>query len=98
MILWNDFILDSELGPILALPEERRSGNRITVRSGDTDARKGASGKKIVHSTYIQETRQEQRPARMVGPSSHDSAQEDRMSAGVTPILNREIRAGGVVE
>ena len=96
MIYWNDFIFDEILGPILAMPEERPQGNRITVRSGDTDARNGASGNKQVLSISIQETRQEQRPARMVGLSSHDSAQVDRKSAGVTPIFNRRHEAGGI--
>ncbi len=95
MILWNDFVLDSEWGALLVFPEERLEVNRITVRSGGTDARNGASGKKEMQGILIQETRQEQRPARMVGLSSHDSAQVDRKSAGVTQISNRESGVGG---
>lgn len=80
-----------------------RPGNHRPVKVGRTeerssrpDARIGASGnaKPVLQSTDIQETRQEQRPARMAGPSSHDSTPSadaeacsatrkvDRMSAG----------------
>ena len=86
MITWGDFILDDVVGPILALPEEIMGASSSSCREerlGSPDARNGASGKqKGVLSTQIQETRQEKQPARMVGSSSHDSAQVDRMSAG----------------
>lgn len=81
MIFWKDFILDDIVGPILAMPEERSKIGGREERLGSPDARNGASGTNTAKAE-IQETRQEQRPARMVGHSSHDSAQVDRTSAG----------------
>jgi hypothetical protein len=84
VIFWKDFLLDDVVGPVLALPEERLStkSSREEVRLGSPNTRNGASGKQETLDVSIQETRQEQRPARMVGHSSHDSAQVDRMSVG----------------
>ena len=84
MIIWKDFILDDIVGPVLALPEDLpQTGGCSGKQLGSPDTRNGASGKqRASHDAKIQETRQEQRPARMVGPSSHDSAQVDRKSAG----------------
>ncbi|MGK5082218.1 hypothetical protein WDW37_02850 [Bdellovibrionota bacterium FG-1] len=82
MIFWMDFALDDVAGPLLVFPEDRERVGRNETRLGSPDARNGASGNNGVQSTSIQETRHEQRPARMVGSSSHDSAQVDRMSAG----------------
>ncbi len=84
MILWNDFILDDVLGPTLRVPESCREEKRF----GDLSVRMNAEGN-------IQETRQEQRPARMVGLSSHDSAQADRMSAGQNQTVFRTSRLEG---
>lgn len=81
MIFWKDFILDDIVGPILAMPEEGSQTGGRKERLGSPEARNGASGTNTAKAE-IQETRQEQRPARMVGHSSHDSAQVDRMSAG----------------
>ena len=65
--------------------------SRYETRFGQpSDTRNGASGKHknigelcspVAAKAEIQETRQEPRPARMVGRSSHDSAQVDRKSA-----------------
>jgi hypothetical protein len=94
VIFWKDFVMDDILGPILAMPEERpvqdcedgldsfSQDSRYETRFGQpSDTRNGASGKQAAKAE-IQETRQEPRPARMVGRSSHDSAQVDRTSAG----------------
>ena len=84
MIFWKDFLLDDIVGPILAMPDDPHASCREAKRLGGPDTRNGASGANGVLDTSIQETRQEQRPARMVGHSSHDSAQVDRKSAGST--------------
>ena len=86
MITWKDFVMDDILGPILAMPEELAAelvspqDSRAEQRLGSSDTSDGASGNNAAKAV-IQETRQEQRPARMVGLSSHDSAQVDRKSA-----------------
>ena len=97
MILWGDFILDDIMGPLLAMPGEASSTScRNEKRLGSPDTRNGASGKQNeTLGVSIQETRQEQRPARMVGHSSHDSAQVDRMSAGSNRASNVERLVGG---
>lgn len=63
MITWKDFIIDHEIGPFLLDVEnscrEERSGDPSVM----DDAIRG----------QIQETGQEQSPARMVGASSLDS-------------------------
>ena len=59
MIFWKDFVLDEVFGPLLVVSESNELG--------DLGIRKDAF--------VIQETRQAQRPARMVGLSSLDSAQ-----------------------
>ena len=112
MIIWKDFILDDVVGPILAMPEEMQreltKGSRKEERLGRPDAMKGARGKKCeverssethvqVLSTTIQETRQEIQPARMVGSSSHDSAQVDRMLAGRDQVTSEMRLVGGEV-
>lgn len=74
MIFWNDFLLDDVVGPYLVFEDE------------DLKCRKTPSGRPSVmedavgvtetrECVSIQETRQEQRPARMVGLSSLESAQ-----------------------
>ena len=64
MILWKDFVIDDQLGPYLFCCEAGADSASIME-----DARDG----------QIQETRQEQQPARMVGLSSLDSsARNDR--------------------
>jgi hypothetical protein len=88
VITWKDFVLDDIVGPVLMLPEEALKADRPATdgrvegtRLGSPEARNGASGNNSAKAE-IQETRPEQRPARMVGSSSHDSAQVDRKSAG----------------
>ena len=67
MIRWKDFVLDDVIGPSLILDfnecRETRPGSAQSVME---DAK-----------AHIQETRQEQRPARMVGLSSLDSSPFD---------------------
>lgn len=76
MIFWKDFILDDVCGPVLSLNETERTGMQVCRRgrlggSGIMeDARSGVS---------IQETEQEQRPARMVG---HSFSAQTGMEAG----------------
>lgn len=70
-IFWKDFVLDDVFGPLLAFPETSASC-RTEAQAGCTDTQEGIRAK-------IQETRTEQRPARMVGLSDLDSsAQVDR--------------------
>ena len=98
MIIWQDFILDDVLGPLLVFPEDVGPASSISCREerlGGPDARNGASGNNGVQGTSIQETRQEQRLARMAGPSSHDSAQVDRMSAGSNRACLEQRQTGG---
>lgn len=72
MILWNDFILDDAIGPVLLLGSiEQLTGNREkeeAVLRVMEDARE----------YLIQETRQRQQPARMVGLSSLEGVLESR--------------------
>ncbi len=94
MIFWKDFILDDVLGPVLS-PEifeqeseigstscrEERFGSprkQPGLRPGSQeDAAMGVSA-------LIQETGQEQRPARMVGHSSLDSSVKAQTHRDVT--------------
>ena len=73
MITWNDFVLDQETGPLLWV--EMDPGQEISVcrrcQSGRPSVMEDAGDAVCVS---IQETRQEQRPARMVGLSSLDFA------------------------
>ena len=78
MIIWKDFVLDDVVGPVLAFTPEQDESCR-EMRFGSTSIRNDVK-------RAIQETGQEQRPARMVGQSSLLSAQTD-MEVG------REIRA-----
>jgi hypothetical protein len=92
VIRWKDFILDDIVGPILALPEEMAAKDERPATNGrddiglsqfgsSLDTRNGAVGTNTAQAD-IQETRQEQQPARMAGLSSHDSAPVDRTLAG----------------
>ena len=81
MILWKDFVLDDEIGPsILA---SLLDGVVVTttscrsVVSGSPRVMEDAMG-----SSIIQETRRDQRPARMVGYTSLDVQQPPSMEAG----------------
>ena len=98
MIFWKDFILDDVAGAILAMPDEDLTSSqscREAKRLGGPNTRNGASGINKAHSALIQETRQEQRPARMGGHSSHDSAQVDRMSVGSNRAIETSRLVGG---
>lgn len=68
MILWKDFVLDDVFGPLLNDEATRTREIQVSCRKrlGSRDTQEEASGN-------IQETRQEQRPARMAGLSGLDS-------------------------
>jgi hypothetical protein len=75
VICWNDFILDDVLGPVLNVGDETSYAScRVGARIGRPSARNGTE---VVNQ--IQETRQEQRPARMVGLSELDSNRHEDM-------------------
>jgi len=67
VIYWKDFILDENFGPILEVP-----GPEIVLTSCRV-SRLGRPKNQDDSNGEIQETGQEQRPARMVGLSSLDS-------------------------
>jgi hypothetical protein len=78
VITWKDFILDDVVGPVMMDPSP--------IDSNETEVcRRTRLGSTIVmedeesENSSIQETRQEQRPARMVGHSSLDSSASPHM-------------------
>ncbi len=73
MILWKDFVLDDQVGPLLRFTEDALECRR--TRLGSPSVMDDAM-------VSIQETGQEQRPARMVGLPALDS-QKSSMEAGV---------------
>ena len=113
MILWQDFILDDEVGPLLAsaLTDEveimvsrgkSRAASCREKRLGSPDVMEdaGPSTWEIVQdgtpeSVSIQETRQEQRPARMVGLSSLDFAQTGMEAGGGNRAQSQRRRGEG---
>ena len=73
MVMWMDFVLDDLVGPVMSLPETWEDALDIScrrMRLGNPSIRNDVNG-------AIQETGQVQRPARMVGHSSLDSARAD---------------------
>lgn len=89
MITWKDFVLDDVVGPVLSFlneTEEQELSCR-EMRFGSTSIRNDAK-------VAIQETGQEQRPARMVGQSSLISAQTD-MEVGRCDRANSSSRRRG---
>jgi hypothetical protein len=78
VIFWNGFALDEVLGPLLVTEHWDESFRR----SGETRARgqDGQSSSTAQGCASIQETRQGQRPARMVGYQAIDPEQ-NRMDA-----------------
>lgn len=77
MIIWKDFVLDDFFGPTLFFEGETTK----VCRTSGKETRMGASGVMEDAGPKIQETRQEQRPARMVGLLSLDYDQTG-MEAG----------------
>lgn len=78
MIFWNGFVMDEVLGPLLSIEhwdESFRRSGETRARGQDGRSSSGAQG-----CASIQETRQGQRPARMVGYQAIDSEQS-RMDA-----------------
>ena len=72
MILWKDFILDDFIGPVLAT-----EGPRQVCRNEGWDCASvmdDARAEMAQGCASFQETRQRQRPARMVGMSGLDAA------------------------
>ena len=70
--------MDDNFGPLLNFENEDPSDSR-RMRFGSPSIRKDANSSNGVQDStrLIQETRQEKRPARMVGLSGLDSASED---------------------
>lgn len=90
MIYWKDFELNTTFGPLLVLDKKDKKDNKEDRKNRETrigsphssvmeDAQSGYTW--ASHDALIQETGQKQRPARMVGLSSLDSA-TPRMDAG----------------
>lgn len=79
MIHWQDFILDENIGPVLSpelfegQPEPISCRRKRLGSPSIMDDARGTQTEAIDVASF-QETRQEQRPARMVGLSSLDSA------------------------
>lgn len=72
MIYWQDFLIDFNTGPILSAAEREMKGGLRVAKA----TRNNPTGKPEIKEdnsvSLIQETRQEKRPARMVGSSSLD--------------------------
>ena len=68
---WLDFEFDLNFGPLLVLTEEEDKFRRM--RFGNSSVMEDA-----VETKSIQETGQEQRPARMAGLPDSDSTQLDK--------------------
>jgi hypothetical protein len=92
VITWQDFILDDVCGPVLNFDETSRAVDRAPVRrdrSGENlqSCRRTRLGSPSIMEDagdIIQETRQENRPARMVGFSSPESSSsQPSMEAGL---------------
>ncbi len=84
MICWNDFILDDVIGPILNLGDDQSSYTSCRVVQNGRPST--SNGTEVVNQ--IQETRQEQRPARMVGHSELDSNRLEDMEVDRSDILS----------
>jgi hypothetical protein len=67
VILWKDFVLDDQFGPSLHLAGAEDTQVGRETRFGNPSVMEDAN------RVSIQETRQDSRPARMVGYSSLDS-------------------------
>jgi hypothetical protein len=86
VILWNDFVLDTGIGPLLLIEGSeacKDRGERLGSPGVMEDAR----------TSIIQETGQEIRPARMVGYSfseSHPVGMEADRGDRANPIAQRE--------
>jgi hypothetical protein len=75
VIYWKDFVLDDVLGPIFVMPESSTPRPEIYDQSYRTEATEpGRTDTEDGARAQIQETRTEQRPARMVGLSDLDSS------------------------
>lgn len=85
MIVWKDFVLDDVCGPLLmegpimSLEVKVCRGKRLAGKNSMPNVMEDSTGEKAV---LIQETGQEQRPARMVGLSDLDSISLAGMDAG----------------
>lgn len=85
-IKWKDFILDDEIGPFLAVDAREDEKCREKKRFGSPGVMDDAIGKKI------QETGQEQQPARMVGYSSLFSNTSPGMDASRNSQIDSRLR------
>lgn len=92
MICWNDFILDDVLGPVLNFEDDETSYTSCRmVRNGRPSTSTDQAGRKLCREVegtevvnQIQETRQEQRLARMAGLSELDSNRHEDMEVDRT--------------
>ncbi len=80
MITWMDFVFDDVVGPVLAVPDGDLESRG--TRHGRPSVMDDAGKKGVVNPTSFQETRQEQRPARMAGLSGLDSIARTDMEVG----------------
>lgn len=71
MITWTDFVLDDVIGPSLAIRPAQGEGSRWTQAGDGLSVMEDA--RSLAVDVPIQETGQEQRPARMVGSTGLDS-------------------------
>lgn len=76
MIQWMDFVFDDLIGPVLVMDGDSTDNRR--KRFVNPSIMEDANNKReAMDVASIQETGQEKRPARMVGLSGLDSAQND---------------------
>ncbi len=104
MIFWKDFLLDDDLGAVLS-PELFSGDSPVPTvcrrkRLGSPSVMDDARGTKTETASQdggsIQETGQEQRPARMVGHSNLDSAQSHKdVSRGNRAQFRQQLRREG---
>jgi hypothetical protein len=91
VIIWKDFILDDVVGPVMIDPSD------IDVNESEVCRRTRLGSTIIMEDEHgiIQETRQEQRPARMVGHSSLDSLAEPHMDVSSSNRASTGLRPRG---
>jgi len=104
VILWKDFVLDDEAGPLLVSQETTApmmvSRNHICreKRFGSPSVKEdaiGTNGTLANNGVLIQETRREQRPARMVGLTDLEFAQAGKEASRSNRTVNSLQRGEG---
>lgn len=93
MIFWNDFVLDDATGPLLSVEFDAEMLIKVcrNRKPGCPSVTEDA-GQCSENTSYIQETRQEQRPARMVGLSSLDLAQASKDAGRSVQVRGQRLR------